>query len=34
VHIAEDLRAKRRAEEQAVADNKKIPKKRWGVEHI
>jgi hypothetical protein len=34
VLIAEDLGAMRRAQEQAVADKKKTPKKRWGVEQV
>ena len=34
VLIAEELGAMRRAQEQAVADRKKTPKKRWGVEQV
>jgi hypothetical protein len=34
VLIAEELGAMRRAQEQAVADKKKTPKKRWGVEQV
>ena len=32
--IAEELGAMRRAQEQVVADKKKTPKKRWGVEQV
>ena len=34
VLIAEELGAMRRAQEQAVVDKKKTPKKRWGVEQV
>jgi hypothetical protein len=34
VLIAEELGAMRRAQEQTVADKKKTPKKRWGVEQV
>ena len=34
VLIAEELGAMRRAQEQAVLDKKKTPKKRWGVEQV
>ena len=34
VLIAEELGTLRRAQEQAVADKKKTPRKRWGVEQV
>ena len=34
VLIAQELGAMRRAQEEAVADKKKIPKKQWGVEQV
>ena len=34
VLIAQELGAMRRAQEEAVADKKKTPKKRWGVEQV
>ena len=34
VHIAEELGAMRRAQEQAVADKKKTPRKRWGMGQV
>ena len=34
VLIAQELGAMKRAQEEAVADKKKTPKKRWGVEQV